>query len=131
LIDINLFEFIYLFDSIIMNNQYSKIPLTKEGLEISEQQRQTVWPKIDRSTFFTRKTKRSYAVRKTFSFTMEGDVSGVRISPPVVEFYDTEPNNVHQLNVTVKNISKTSKSIRFYGPKTKVMLNEYYTQLHR
>ena len=54
---------------------------------------------------------------------MEGDVSGVRISPPVVEFYDTEPNNVHQLNVTVKNISKTSKSIRFYGPKTKVILN--------
>lgn len=51
---------------------------------------------------------------------MEGDVSGVRISPPVVEFYDTEPNNVHQLNVTVSNISKTSKSIRFYGPKTKV-----------
>ncbi|XP_052708553.1 cilia and flagella-associated protein 47-like isoform X1 [Crassostrea angulata] len=50
---------------------------------------------------------------------MEGDVSGVRISPPVVEFYDTEPNNVHQLNVTVSNISKTSKSIRFYGPKTK------------
>lgn len=53
---------------------------------------------------------------------MEGDVSGVRISPPVVEFYDTEPNNVHQLNVTVKNISKTSKSIRFYGPKTKVII---------
>ena len=47
-------------------------------------------------------------------------MSGVRISPSVVEFYDTEPNTVHQLNVTVKNISKGSKSIRFYGPKTKV-----------
>ncbi|KAK3096977.1 hypothetical protein FSP39_005325 [Pinctada imbricata] len=50
---------------------------------------------------------------------METDVSGVRISPSVVEFYDTEANTVHQLNVTVKNISKGSKSIRFYGPKTK------------
>lgn len=61
---------------------------------------------------------------------MEGDVSGVRISPPVVEFYDTEPNNVHQLNVTVTNISKTSKSIRFYGPKTKVNDIEWLKSKH-
>ncbi|KAL5010428.1 hypothetical protein ScPMuIL_012733 [Solemya velum] len=50
---------------------------------------------------------------------MEGDMSGVRITPPVLEFYDTEPNITQQLNITVKNISKTSKTIRFYGPKTK------------
>ena len=51
---------------------------------------------------------------------MEGDKSGVRITPPVLEFYDAEANTTHQLNITVKNISKSSKSIRYYGPKTKV-----------
>ncbi|XP_060072017.1 cilia and flagella-associated protein 47-like [Ylistrum balloti] len=50
---------------------------------------------------------------------MEGDKCGVRITPPVLEFYDAEVDTVHQLNVTVKNTSKTSKSIRYYGPKTK------------
>ncbi|CAH1800026.1 unnamed protein product [Owenia fusiformis] len=49
---------------------------------------------------------------------MEGDIGGVRIVPSVVEFYDTEIDAVHRLNVTVKNISKTSKSIRYYGPNT-------------
>ena len=47
-------------------------------------------------------------------------MSGVRISPPAVDFYDTVANTAEQLNITVKNISKGSKSIRFYGPKTKV-----------
>lgn len=61
-----------------------------------------------------------------FAFKMEGDISGVRISPPVVEFYDTEANTVHQLNVTVKNISKSSKNIRYYGPKTKVSEHMVY-----
>lgn len=51
---------------------------------------------------------------------MEGDKCGVRITPSALEFYDAEVNIVHQLNVTVKNTSKTSKSIRYYGPKTKV-----------
>ncbi|XP_021363645.1 cilia- and flagella-associated protein 47-like isoform X2 [Mizuhopecten yessoensis] len=50
---------------------------------------------------------------------MEGDKCGVRITPSVLEFYDAEVNTVHQLNVTVKNTSKTSKSIRYYGPKSK------------
>ena len=53
---------------------------------------------------------------------MDRDVSGVRISPPALEFYDTVTNTVEQLNITVKNISKGSKSIRFYGPKTKVFV---------
>ena len=47
-------------------------------------------------------------------------MSGVRISPAAIDFYDTVTNTVEQLNITVKNISKGSKSIRFYGPKTKV-----------
>ena len=51
---------------------------------------------------------------------MDKDVSGVRISPAAIDFYDTVTNTVEQLNITVKNISKGSKSIRFYGPKTKV-----------
>lgn len=51
---------------------------------------------------------------------MDRDVAGVRISPASVTFYDTVPENVEQLNVTVYNISKSSKSIRFYAPKTKV-----------
>ncbi|XP_071134806.1 cilia- and flagella-associated protein 47-like isoform X3 [Mytilus edulis] len=50
---------------------------------------------------------------------MEGDTFGVRISPPQLEFFDTDVNTVHELNITVKNISKSSKSIRFYGPKSK------------
>ncbi|XP_048239518.1 cilia and flagella-associated protein 47-like isoform X3 [Haliotis rufescens] len=49
---------------------------------------------------------------------MEGDISGVRITPPSLEFYDTEANTVYQLNITVKNVSKDSKHIRYYGPKS-------------
>ena len=55
---------------------------------------------------------------------MDKDVSGVRISPAALDFYDTVTNTVEQLNITVKNISKGSKSIRFYGPKTKVLRAE-------
>jgi len=53
---------------------------------------------------------------------MDRDVAGIRISPASVTFYDTVPENVEQLNVTVNNISKSSKSIRFYAPKTKVSI---------
>lgn len=51
---------------------------------------------------------------------MDGDTAGIRITPSVVEFCDTEPNTLYQVHVTVKNISKTSKNIRYYGPKSKV-----------
>ncbi len=53
---------------------------------------------------------------------MEGDVAGVRIIPPLVEFKDTEVNTPQQVNITVKNVSKSSKSIRYYGPQSKVSL---------
>lgn len=54
---------------------------------------------------------------------MEGDVSGVRVTPPVLEFFDTEVNVLYQLNITVKNVSQNSRSIRYYGPKSKVSLS--------
>ena len=51
---------------------------------------------------------------------MKGDVAGVRILPPVIEFLDTELNTVQRAEVTVKNISTVSKSIRYYDPQRKV-----------
>lgn len=43
-------------------------------------------------------------------------MAGVRIVPPVVEFFDAESDVVHQMALTVQNMSKTSKTIRFHGP---------------
>ena len=51
---------------------------------------------------------------------MEGTVAGVRIVPPVVEFFDAESDVVHQMTLTVQNLSKSSKSIRFHGPASNV-----------
>lgn len=53
---------------------------------------------------------------------MEGTVAGVRIVPPVVEFFDAETDVLHQMNLTVQNLSKSSKSIRFHGPSTNVCI---------
>ncbi|XP_078495986.1 cilia- and flagella-associated protein 47 isoform X1 [Ciona intestinalis] len=49
---------------------------------------------------------------------MEGDVVGIRISPPVVEFVDATINEVLTLNLVVQNVSKFSKRIRFHAPVT-------------
>ena len=51
---------------------------------------------------------------------MEGTVAGVRIIPPVMEFFDAESDVVHQMTLTVQNLSKSSKSIRFHGPASNV-----------
>lgn len=51
---------------------------------------------------------------------MEGDIHGVRIVPSVLVFDNTVPGSVYTLNVTVKNVAGSSRSIRYYGPKTKV-----------
>ena len=51
---------------------------------------------------------------------MEKDIAGVRVIPSSVCFNDTELNTLYSINVTVKNISKSSKSIRYYAPQTKV-----------
>ena len=51
---------------------------------------------------------------------MKGDVSGVRISPKEITFADTQVDTVYTVNISVKNISTTSKGIRYYAPQTKV-----------
>ncbi|KAL8606797.1 hypothetical protein ACOMHN_049626 [Nucella lapillus] len=50
---------------------------------------------------------------------MEGDIHGVRITPAVIVFDNTVPGTQYTLNVTVKNVAGSSRSIRYYGPKTK------------
>ncbi len=56
---------------------------------------------------------------------MEGDLHGVRVLPPRVEFKDTQVDTLYQVNITVKNISKSSKEIRYWGPQSKVFLSEF------
>lgn len=51
---------------------------------------------------------------------MEGTVAGVRIVPPLVEFFDAETEVVHQMTLTVQNLSKCSRNIRYHGPATSV-----------
>ena len=52
---------------------------------------------------------------------MEGDVEGVRIIPPRVEFKDVDPDTrFYSVDITVKNVSKTSKEIRYWPPQDKV-----------
>lgn len=51
---------------------------------------------------------------------MEGDVIGVRITPSLVEFIDANVGEVYTAELNVKNISKTSKRIRFHPPITNV-----------
>ena len=55
---------------------------------------------------------------------MDGDVHGVRIIPPLIEFKDTEIDVVHRINITVKNVSKTSKEIRYWYRTIKVCTPE-------
>ena len=51
---------------------------------------------------------------------MEGDTAGIRVIPRTVEFSDVEPGKVHKISITVKNISRSSKAIRYYAPQSKV-----------
>jgi len=56
---------------------------------------------------------------------MDGDTLGVRVIPPVVQFKDTEVTEVQRMSVTVKNVSRSSREIRFYSPQDKVV-NKLY-----
>ena len=56
---------------------------------------------------------------------MDGDTLGVRVIPPVVQFKDTEVTVVQRMSVTVKNVSRSSREIRFYSPQDKVV-NKLY-----
>ncbi|XP_070567350.1 cilia- and flagella-associated protein 47-like [Ptychodera flava] len=49
---------------------------------------------------------------------MENDIAGVRIDPPVVEFVDAGANVLHSIVITVQNISKSSKVLKFHRPTT-------------
>ena len=53
---------------------------------------------------------------------MEGDVRGVRIIPPTVEFTDIDSAvQLYSVSITVKNISNVSKEIRYWPPQDKVI----------
>ncbi|XP_059154686.1 cilia- and flagella-associated protein 47-like isoform X2 [Physella acuta] len=53
---------------------------------------------------------------------MEGDVLGVRIIPPVVQFFNTKPYTRFEIPITVRNVSTSSKNIRYYGPKSEFFM---------
>lgn len=61
---------------------------------------------------------------------MEGTVAGVRIVPPVVEFFDAEADVVHQMALTVQNLSKCSRNIRYHSPATSVSTNRSFEEHH-
>ena len=48
--------------------------------------------------------------------------NGVKISPSIVEFFDVESQVVHQMHISVQNLTKTSKVIRFLPPITNVSI---------
>lgn len=50
---------------------------------------------------------------------MGEDKHGVRVEPPVIIFDNTVPGNVYTINITVKIVASTSRSIRCYKPKDK------------
>lgn len=53
---------------------------------------------------------------------MDGDVAGVRIEPPIIEFQNAAVGKVLQTELKVLVISKSSKKIRFHAPVTEVRL---------
>ena len=48
------------------------------------------------------------------------DSHGVKIRPSTVEFYDAETHCVHQMKLSVQNLSKKSQHIRFCQPESDV-----------
>ena len=48
------------------------------------------------------------------------DQLGVRIIPPILEFKNVEGGNRYKIYMTVKNVSKTSREIRYWAPQRKV-----------
>ena len=47
-------------------------------------------------------------------------VSGVKISPSLIEFYDAEPNIVHRMKISIQNLDKVSKHVKILSPTTEV-----------
>ena len=52
--------------------------------------------------------------------TGDGDIAGIRIIPPIVEFVDASQNEVYSAKFTVQNVSKFGKRLRFHPPVTEV-----------
>ena len=48
------------------------------------------------------------------------DIHGARITPQIVEFYDADAEIVHQMNISLQNVSKSSMHIRVIPPVTNV-----------
>ena len=49
-------------------------------------------------------------------------VAGVKISPSLIEFYDAEPNIVHQMKVSIQNLDKVSKHVKLLPPSSAVRI---------
>lgn len=54
---------------------------------------------------------------------------GVKICPSTVEFYDAETHCVHQMKLTVQNLSKKSQHIRFCQPESDVSNSGFISYL--
>lgn len=54
---------------------------------------------------------------------MEGDIHGVRIVPRVLDFKDAVVGVQNRIQVSVKNVSRNIKEIRYWPPTTKVWVN--------
>ena len=64
--------------------------------------------------------------------TGDGDIAGIRIIPPIVEFVDASQNEVYSAKFTVQNVSKFGKRLRFHPPVTEVRFctfHEVYVKL--
>ena len=51
---------------------------------------------------------------------MEGDTKGVRIVPRVLEFKDAVIGVENRIQVSVKNVSRNIKELRYWPPTSKV-----------
>ena len=51
---------------------------------------------------------------------MEGDVGGVRVIPPVIEFLDIKKNESYEISIKILNVDNHNKRIKLQGPLSEV-----------
>lgn len=51
---------------------------------------------------------------------MEGDVGGVRVIPPVIEFLDIKKNESYEITIKILNVDNHNKRIKLQGPLSEV-----------
>ena len=61
---------------------------------------------------------------------MEGDVGGVRVIPPILEFIDIEKNELYETTVKVINVDSHNKRIKLQGPLSEVYKMYLFFLLH-